>query len=252
MTSASETIAAQMLKKRLIAVLTFNKGTLTRTKRFKPDYRYTDTQIGLWGIDEVVILDVTRDAGNREAFYEAAARVGEECFAPTTIGGGIRTVEDTVGLFRTHGADKVSVNTGALESPELITALADKYGSQSVTLSIDALDGEVLGDCGRKKTGRKVAEWVREGIDRGAGEILLTSVNRDGSLLGYDMPLCEAAAGVEVPVLINGGAGSWRHFVEGVNAGADGVCTQNIYHFTESSIVAAKTYMAEHGVAVRP
>lgn len=243
-----------LLKKRLIAVLTFDEGILTRTKRFTPDYRYTDTQVGFEGIDEIVFLDVTRDKtpDTRKLFLETAARLGDECFAPTTIGGGIRSVEDANMLFRTYGADKVSINTGAITDPSLITEMADKYGSQSVVVSVDVLDDEVVTDCGRRSTGRQAVEWVKEAVDRGAGEILLTSINRDGSLMGYDLPLCEeVAAAVPVPTLIAGGAGNWKHFVEGFEAGASGCCATNIYHFTESSIKAAKTHMYENGVPTR-
>ena len=236
----------------MIAVLTFNKGVLSRTKRFNPDYIYTDSQVSFWGIDEVVLLDVTRGGGYREEFLETALRIADDCFAPTTIGGGIRSVEDAKELFRHFGADKVSVNTGALERPELITELAEKYGSQSVVLSIDVKDGEVYSDCGRGSTGRTAVSWAMEGAMRGAGEILVTSIVRDGSLMGYDLPLCEdVASAVSVPTLIAGGAGNWQHFVDGFEAGASGVCATNIYHFTQSSIQAAKTHMKESGVPTR-
>ena len=241
-----------MLKKRLISVLTFNKGVLSRTKRFNPDYIYTKNQVSLWGVDEIVLLDVTREGGYRDAFLEAATQISDDCFAPTTIGGGIRSVEDASELFRSYGADKVSINTGALDRPELITEMADKYGSQSVVLSIDVKDGEVFAGCGRRPTGRSATEWAKEGVRLGAGEILLTSIVKDGSLSGYDLPLCkEVSAAVSVPMLIAGGAGNWGHFVDGFKAGASGVCATNIYHFTESSIKAAKTHMAENGVPTR-
>jgi imidazole glycerol-phosphate synthase subunit HisF len=241
-----------LLKKRLIAVLTFEGGILTRTKKFTPDYRYTQTQVGFEGIDEIVMLDVSRTDRDRSLFLETAMSIADKCYAPTTIGGGIRSVEDANMMFRSYGADKISINTGAINDPSLITEMADKYGSQSVVVSVDVLDDEVVTDCGRRSTGLSAVEWVKEAVDRGAGEILLTSINRDGSLMGYDLPLCEKVANcVPVPTLIHGGAGSWKHLVEGIEAGASGVCTQNIYHFTESSIKAAKAFMNENGVPVR-
>lgn len=225
---------------------------MSRTKQFTPDYRYTRSQLGMTGIDEIIVLDVTRDKDSREAFLETATAIADDCYTPTTIGGGIRSLEDAGPLFRDYGADKVSVNTGAIDRPGLIAELAEKYGSQSVVLSVDHLDDEVVTDCGRRHTGKKVMDWVKEGVEMGAGEILLTSVDRDGSLRGYDIPMCQAvASAIPVPTLVLGGAGSWKHFHEGIEAGASGVCTQNIYHFTESSMKAAKDYLRERGVQVR-
>jgi len=241
-----------MLCKRVIAALTFNNGVLSRTKKFNPDYIYTDTQIGLWGIDEIIVLDVTRDKSDRTAFFDTAIKIADDCFAPTTIGGGIRSVDDAIELFRDYGADKASINTGAVDRPELITEMANKYGSQSVVLSMDVRNNEVYSDCGRNATGMDPVEWAKTGVELGAGEIMVTAMDKDGSLMGYDLDMCEKVArAVPVPTIILGGAGSWKHFHEGIKAGAAGVCTQNIYHFTESSIAAAKTYLSERGVHVR-
>ena len=198
-----------------------------------------------------MLLDVTRNKEDQEEFLETASRLSDECFAPMAMGGKIKNVEQAQRLFRDYGADKISINTAAIDDPDLISRMADKFGSQSVVLSIDVEDGEVVTDCGRRPTGRDALEWAEEGIERGAGEILLMSIPKDGSLMGYDLELCKRVSKVNVPTLIHGGAGSWKHFVDGINAGASGVCTQNIYHFTESSIQAAKTFMSENGVPTR-
>ncbi len=150
------------------------------------------------------------------------------------------------------GADKITLNTGAVENPALITEIAEKYGSQSVVVSIDTQDGEVIIDCGRQYTALDSAEWAQEVVERGAGEILLNTIERDGSLSGYDLDLYKwVANAVTVPVLFLGGAGSWRHFHEGAAAGASGVCTQNIYHFASTHILAAKQYLHDRGIPVR-
>ncbi len=247
-----------MLRKRLISVLTFCDGVLFRTKDFTPDYRYTLSFVDAWSIDEVVVLDVTRtDAVARPAFDAVIQQFASQCFVPLAAGGGVRTMED-VRRMMANGADKVVVNTGALERPELITEIAESYGTQCVVLSIDAKrqDGggyRVHANCGQAPTDLTPAEWAKRGQDLGAGEIMVTSIDNDGSLEGYDLDLCREVTGaVTVPVLIAGGAGAWKHFVEGIDEGhASAACMTNIYHFTESSIRSAKTYMAKAGVLVR-
>ncbi len=247
-----------MLRKRLITVLTFNNGVLFRTKLFQPDYRYTLNFVDAWSIDEIVVLDVTRgENSDRSAFFSVVRGLARRCFVPVTAGGGIRSAED-VGKYLAAGADKVTVNTGALQRPELITEIAHLYGTQCAVLSIDAkreADGayQVYGSFGQEPTGRSPADWAREGARLGAGEILVTSIDRDGSLSGYDLELCRSVTeAVSIPVLICGGAGNWGHFVGGLReGGADAACTANIYHFTESSIKSAKTYLRNAGLLVR-
>jgi len=249
-----------MLRNRLVTVLTFNEGVLFRTKLFHPDYRYTSNFVDTWSVDEIVMLDVTRpqDNGtvNRELFLESLRRIARRCFVPIAAGGGIRTMDD-VRRMMNAGADKVVVNTGAIERPELITEVAESHGAQCAVLSIDAArtaaGHEVRSTFGAKPTGLKPAEWAKRGVELGAGEIFLTSIDQDGSLSGYDLELCsEVAGGVSVPVLISGGAGSWQHFVDGVKrGGAAAVCTSNIYHFTETSLKSAKQFMARAGISVR-
>ncbi len=249
-----------MLRKRLVTVLTFNDGVLFRTKLFTPDYRYTHNFVDAWLVDEIVALDVTRPAArsaeSAAAFGTAVSALARRCFVPLAVGGGIRTLGD-VRRVMALGADKVVVNSGALARPALIGDIARAYGAQCVVVSIDvrrANDGyEVYAACGAEPTGLDPAEWARRAEALGAGEILVASIERDGSLEGYDLELCRrVASAVNVPVLIAGGAGAWPHFVEGIEkGGAAAVCTSNIYHFTESSIRSAKAFMDRAGVPVR-
>ena len=245
-----------MLRKRLITVLTFNDGILFRTKLFRPDYRYTLNFVDAWSVDEVVVLDVTRPGtGDRANFERVIADFARRCFVPLAAGGGVRTTADAKRLLDL-GADKIVLNTGALERPELITEVAKLYGSQCAVVSIDAkrLESgyEVYAACGQTPTGRTPGNWAREVEQRGAGEILVTSIDRDGWLQGYDLDLCrEVIEAVTVPVLTLGGAGNWQHLADGLRAGADGACTQNIYHFTERSIRSAKAYLRSAGIHVR-
>jgi cyclase len=247
-----------MLRTRLITVLTLNDGVLFRTKQFHPDYRYTMQFVDAWSIDEIVALDVTRPGhGDRESFYEVVQELAQKCFVPLACGGGIRTMDDVRTLFR-MGADKVILNTGAIDRPELITEVAANYGAQSVVVSIDALrhdDGryEVYAEFGDRPTGLVPAEWAQRAEELGAGEIFLTSIEKDGSLEGYDNELNRSvSATVGVPLLVSGGAGKWQDFCDGILlGGASAVCTTNIYHFTETSIRSAKQFMTNEGIHVR-
>ena len=247
-----------MLRRRLITVLTFVDGVLFRSRGFEPDYRYTSNFVDAWSVDEIVILDISRPGtSSPEKFRTVLETFAKQCFVPVTAGGGIRTRDDVARLLQT-GADKATLNTGALNRPELITEVAESYGAQCVVLSIDARKSEdgtyqVFSDFGAKPTGRAPADWAREAQERGAGEILLTSIERDGSLSGYEIELCQQVSeAVSIPVLICGGAGNWKHFVEGFErGGADAVCTANIYHFTETSIRSAKEYLIRAGIPVR-
>lgn len=246
-----------MLRKRVITVLTFNDGVLFRTKLFRPDYRYTLNFVDAWSVDEIVALDVTRPGeGDRANFERVVSDFARRCFVPLAAGGGVRSLADVERLMA-MGADKVVVNTGALERPELITEIANSYGAQCVIVSIDAkrtdAGYEVYGRFGGEPTGRHPADWAREAQERGAGEILVTSIDRDGWLQGYDLELSRGVAdAVTVPVLILGGCGSWKHMAEGFKDGhASAVCTQNIYHFTETSIHSAKRYLDKQGIEVR-
>jgi imidazole glycerol-phosphate synthase subunit HisF len=247
-----------VLRNRLITVLTLNDGVLFRTKHFVPDYRYTLNFVDLWSVDELVVLDITRPGhGDRAHFYEAVSRLASNCFVPLAAGGGVRRVEDARALLAV-GADKVVVNTGALERPALVREIATLYGAQCVVVSMDAqvtTDGryQVHASCGTVPTGREPTAWAREVEALGAGEVLVTSIERDGSLEGYDNRLNrQIADAVSVPVLVAGGAGKWQDFVDGFRqGGASAACTTNIYHFTETSIRSAKRYLQQAGILVR-
>ena len=238
-----------MLKKRLIVALTFNNGVLFRTKLFRPDYRYTMNFVDAWSVDEIVALDVTRE-GERANFEAAIQHIAENCFVPLTVGGGIRSLDDIKRLFDL-GADKFSVNTAALERPSFVTEIALKLGSQAITVSIDVKNNKVYSHCGTRETDWDAVTWAREVEKLGAGEILLTSIERDGALQGYDLDLVKRVVeAVRIPVIALGGCGNWKHAADVLKI-ADGACTQNIYHFTEASIKGAKAYLKQAGVPVR-
>lgn len=247
-----------MLRKRLVTVLTFNDGVLFRTKNFNPDYRYTLSFVDAWSIDEIVVLDVTRSGkGERNNFCEVVKEFANRCFVPLAAGGAVCAIED----FRTLlgvGADKVVVNTEAVRRPEFITEAAKLFGSQCVVVSIDAKkkqDGsyEVFTEFGKKSTGLDPTEWAKKAQKLGAGEIMITLIDNDGSLEGYDNKLNQIVSeAVDIPVLVCGGAGKWQDFVDGFTHGkASAVCTTNIYHFTESSIKSAKNFLKQAGIKIR-
>jgi cyclase len=208
------------------------------------------------GADELVFLDITATSDKRATVVELARRAADEVFVPFTIGGGVREVADAQAVLDA-GADKVSVNSAAVARPELIDELARVFGDQCVVLAIDAKRGasgwEVFVAGGRTATGREAVEWAREGVARGAGEILLTSMDRDGTRDGYDLSLLTAISeAVDVPVIASGGAGEPRHLVEGLQAGADAVLCASIFHYGQYSVADVKGALAEAGVPVRP
>ncbi len=210
------------------------------------------------GADELVFLDITATSDKRATVVALARRAADEVFIPFTIGGGIRSVEDAQAVLDA-GADKVSVNSAALERPELINELAGTFGAQCVVLAIDAKqvsngspawEAYVAG--GRTSTGRDVVAWAREGVERGAGEILLTSMDRDGTNAGYDLALTRAVAdAVAVPVIASGGAGELEHLTDAVRMGADAVLCASIFHYGHHTVAEAKAELARGGVAVR-
>ncbi len=209
------------------------------------------------GADEVVFLDITATHEKRDTIAELARRTADDVFVPFTIGGGIRSVDDAQAVLDA-GADKVSVNSAALARPELIDELAAVFGAQCVVLAIDAKqrpqgdgwDAYVAG--GRKPAGRDAVEWAREGVERGAGEILLTSMDRDGTSDGYDLALTETVAtSVGVPVIASGGAGTLEHLAEALRAGADAVLCASIFHYGTYTVAQAKAHLAAAGIPVR-
>jgi cyclase len=216
------------------------------------------------GADELVFLDITASSDQRETIVDVVRRTAEQVFIPFTIGGGIRTVDDARRLLRA-GADKVSVNTAAVDRPELISEIAAEFGNQCVVVAIDARgrrgdDGEpakgweVYTHGGRTPTGIDVVDWARQAEALGAGEILLTSMDRDGTRDGFDNEVTSAVtAAVGVPVIASGGVGTLDHLVEGVTeGGADAVLAASIFHFGEHTVHEAKAHMAAAGVTVRP
>jgi len=209
------------------------------------------------GADELVFLDITATSDQRQTIVDLARRAADHVFIPFTIGGGIRSVADAQQVLDA-GADKVSVNSAAVARPELIDELAEHFGSQCVVLAIDAkarehADGwEVYVAGGRTPTGRDAVEWAREGVRRGAGEILLTSMDRDGTRDGYDLALTTAIAeAVDVPVIASGGAGGLDDLVDAMHAGADAALVASLFHFGEYTIAEAKERLAAAGVPVR-
>lgn len=218
------------------------------------------------GADELVFLDITASADNRETMVEVVARTAEQVFIPLTVGGGIRTIDDVRQMLKA-GADKVSINTAAVNNPTLISEGADKFGSQCIVLAVDAKGvvrhcdeepvrfdrWEVYTHGGRKPTGLDVIEWVCRAVELGAGEILLTSMDADGTKNGYDLDLTRAVArAVSVPVIASGGAGNLQHLYEAlVVAEADAVLAASIFHYGIYSIRQAKLFLAERGVPVR-
>ena len=205
----------------------------------------------------MVFLDITATHEKRDTIVALAKRAADEVFVPFTIGGGIREVADAQAVLDA-GADKVSVNSAAVERPELVGELAEVLGAQCVVLAIDAKRAdrggwEVFVAGGRTPTGRDAVEWAREGVERGAGEILLTSMDRDGTKDGYDLELTSAVAeAVGVPVIASGGAGELDHLVAGIEAGADAVLCASIFHYGEHRVPEAKERLAAAGIAVRP
>jgi cyclase len=208
------------------------------------------------GADELVFLDITATSDRRSTVVDLARHTADEVFIPFTIGGGVRSVADAQAVLDA-GADKVSVNSAALARPELIDELASTFGAQCVVLAIDAKAGvdrswEAYVAGGRTPTGRDAVEWAREAAERGAGEILLTSMDRDGTGDGYDLELTASVArAVAVPVIASGGAGSPAHLPPAIEAGADAVLCASIFHYGRHTVAEAKQHLSAAGVAVR-
>ncbi|MEM6463056.1 MAG: imidazole glycerol phosphate synthase subunit HisF [Pseudomonadota bacterium] len=213
------------------------------------------------GADELCFLDITASSDNRETIYDVVARTAEQCFMPLTVGGGVRTVADIRRLLLA-GADKVSINTAAVNNPEFVAEAADKFGNQCIVVSIDAKSvaadgdeprGEIFTHGGRTPAGIDAIGFARRVVELGAGEIMLTSMDRDGTQIGYDIPLTRAIAdAVSVPVIASGGVGTLDHLVEGIRDGhATAVLAASIFHFGTFTIAQAKQHMADAGIAMR-
>ncbi len=250
-----------MLAKRIIPCLDVDKGRVVKGVRFVNLVDAGDpVEVSLLyeeqGADELVFLDITASAEDRKITLEVVRRVAEEVFMPFTVGGGISSLEDMRKLLEA-GADKVSINTSAVKNPQLIYEGAKRFGSQCVVVAIDAKrrgnGWEVYIHGGRTPTGLDAIEWAKKAESLGAGEILLTSMDRDGTKSGYDIELTKAVSeAVNIPVIASGGAGSMEHFYDGfVLGGADACLAASLFHFREISIPELKDYLASRGVPVR-
>ena len=254
------------LAKRIIPCLDVDNGRVVKGVQFV-DIRDAGDPVEVArrydeeGADEITVLDITASSDNRDTIVHVVEHVAEEVFIPLTVGGGIRKIED-VRTMLNAGADKVAINTAAVFNPEFVKEATDRVGSQCIVVAIDAkqvsaegepLRWEIFTHGGRKPTGLDAVEWARKMVDYGAGEILLTSMDRDGTKIGFDIPLTHAIAeAVSVPVIASGGVGNLEHLAEGIIDGmADAVLAASIFHFGEFTVHEAKQHMAKRGIEVR-
>lgn len=254
------------LAKRIIPCLDCENGRVVKGVKFldirdagdpvEVSKRYCDA-----GADEITFLDITASHEGRETTVHTVEAIASQVFIPLTVGGGIRTLEDIRAMLNA-GADKVAINTAAVTNPELVREAAQRFGSQCIVVAVDAkqvskegepLRWEIFTHGGRKPTGIDAIEWVKRMVTYGAGEILLTSMDRDGTKIGFDLDLNRAVSrAVQVPIIASGGVGNLQHLVDGVLEGeADAVLAASIFHFQEYSIQQAKQYMADKGIEVR-
>ena len=254
-----------MLAKRLIPCLDVDRGRVVKGVKFVSlrdagDPVECAVRYDAEGADELTFLDITASSGDRETTYDVVRRTADQVFIPLTVGGGVRTVDDVDRLLRA-GADKIGVNTSALQRPELIAEIAARFGSQVLVLSVDARRGvpkatasgfEVTTHGGRTPAGVDALEWVQRAQELGAGEILLNSMDADGTKAGFDLELIRAARRVTtLPLVASGGAGSLAHFPPAVAAGADAVLAASVFHFGELTIAEVKQTLAAAGCDVR-
>lgn len=251
-----------MLKKRLVACLLIRDGLIVQSvgfERYLPigRPRFPIEFVVKWDVDEIVLLDMSATAQHRAPDTEVLALLSRSCFVPLTVGGGIKSVDDVRRIIRA-GADKAAVNAHAIQRPELISELADVFGTQCVVVSIDCRlerDGryQVYTHSGTQATGLSPDEWASRAEQLGAGEIFLNSIDRDGSKQGYDLALIrQVTAAVKVPVVACGGVGNYSHFAPGIlQGGASAVAAANIFHFIEHSTIVAKAHLLQAGIDVR-
>ena len=252
-----------MLTKRIIPCFDVDNGRVVKGVSFV-ELRDAGDPVDLasrydaGGADELVFLDITASSDRRTSVYDIIARTADQVFIPLTVGGGVRAAED-MRLMLEQGADKVSVNTAAVERPELISEGAHAFGSQCIVVAIDAKRvgderWEIYTHGGRTPTGRDAVEWAREAVERGAGELLVTSMDTDGHQEGYDLPLLRSISDqVEVPLIASGGAGRPEHLYDALTeGGADAVLAASIFHFGTYTIASLKEYLAGRGVPMRP
>ena len=254
------------LAKRIIPCLDVDNGRVVKGVQFV-DIRDAGNPVDVArrydeeGADEITFLDITASSDDRETIVHVVEEVANEVFIPLTVGGGIRTLDDVRRMLNA-GADKVAINTAAVFNPEFVREASEKVGSQCIVVAIDAkqvssegepLRWEIFTHGGRKPTGLDAIEWAKKMVDYGAGEILLTSMDRDGTKIGFDLPLTRAISeAVSVPVIASGGVGNLDHLADGVTAGlADAVLAASIFHFAEYTILQAKQHMAARGIEMR-
>jgi len=251
-----------MLAKRIIPCLDVTAGRVVKGVNFV-ELRDAGDPVEIarrydeQGADELTFLDITASSDDRDILFRIIEQVANQVFIPLTVGGGVRQVEDVRNLLNA-GADKVSINTSAVLNPQLVADVAGRYGSQCIVVAIDAKQiqpgrWEVFTHGGRQATGLDVVEWAKKMQALGAGEILLTSMDRDGSKIGYDLQLTRAVTdALEIPLIASGGAGTLQHLVDGVKlSGADAVLAASIFHYGEYTMQQAKQYMAQQGIEVR-
>jgi imidazole glycerol-phosphate synthase subunit HisF len=245
-----------MVKRRVIPCLDVAAGRVVKGTRFEGLRDQGDpvelaTRYSELGADELVLLDITASLEDRGPLLELVERAAEELEIPFTVGGGVSSRADARALLRA-GADKVSLNRAAVDDPTLLTELADEFGAQAVVCAIDARDGEVVTHAGRRPRGRDAVAWAREATERGAGEILLTSIGADGTRAGYDLPLTRAVAtAVTVPVIASGGAGEARHLAAAFEAGAEAALVASIVHERPERLPELKRELEEAGWPMR-
>jgi imidazoleglycerol phosphate synthase cyclase subunit len=251
-----------MLTRRIIPCLDVRDGRVVKGIKFQGlrdagDPPELAASYEAQGADELVILDVSATPEGRATAIETVRKVRERLSIPITVGGGVRSPENAQALLEA-GADKVGTNTAAVRNPALVTEIANRFGSQCAVVAIDAgrREGapgwEVIVTSGRERTGIDAVEWAREVVGRGAGEILLTSWDRDGTRTGYDLELLAAiSSAVNVPVIASGGAATPEHLLDGIRAGADAVLAASIFHYGEYTVATLKDYLISHGVAIR-
>ena len=252
------------LAKRIIPCLDVDKGRVVKGVNFvnirdagdpiEIAKRYDDE-----GADEITMLDITASHETRDTTYKTVENIASQVFIPLTVGGGVRKIEDIKKLLRS-GADKVSINTAAVENPDFVKEAADKFGSQCIVVAVDAKlkedsssSWEVVTYGGRNRTGINVQEWTTQMADYGAGEILLTSMDRDGTKEGFDNKLVfQVASSIDIPVIASGGVGNLQHLIDGIQiGGAEAVLAASIFHFSEFTIQEAKDAMKDSGIVVR-
>jgi cyclase len=251
-----------MLKKRLIPILLLKEGRMVKTIKFEKmrEVGFPVTAAKIYdaqGADELIFLDISASVENRNIMIDVIKQVATQCFIPFTAGGGIRTIDDIHNLLKA-GVDKIAINTAAVENPDFIRKAAQKFGDQCIVVSIDAKkkeDGtyEVYTQGGKKATGLNPVEWAKEAEKLNAGEILITSIDCEGMMGGYDIQLIrEVSDAISIPVIAHGGVGTLQHLVEGLREGkASAVAAASIFHFTDQSPIKARRFMKEAGIDVR-